>query len=101
MSLTTVCATRSATVGMPSFLVPPFALGICTCLTGGGKYAPDDIRFHSLYRFPDRLRSNISMVSSSMPAEPRLALTCWYASHTVRFAMPYGFAGFMPLIPEG
>ena len=52
--LTTVCAMRSDTVGIPSFLVPPFAFGISTCLTGGGKYDPDDIRFHSLYKFLDR-----------------------------------------------
>src|SRR5438132_13273215 len=85
--LTTVCAIRSDTVGMPSFLVPPFAFGISTCFTGGGKYDPDDIRFHSLYRFLDRFCSNITIVSSSMPAASRLALTCWYASHTARFAM--------------
>src|SRR3954452_20453751 len=36
--LTTVCAIRSDTVGIPSFLVPPFAFGISTCFTGGGKY---------------------------------------------------------------
>src|SRR5208337_1120654 len=76
--LTTVCAMRSDTVGMPSFLVPPFAFGISTCFTGGGKYDPDDIRFHSLYKFLGRFCSNIAMVSSSMPAAPRLALTCWY-----------------------
>jgi hypothetical protein len=35
-----------------------------------------------------------------LPA-PRLALTCWYASHTLRFAMPYGFADFTSLIPAG
>src|SRR5471030_1950784 len=87
MSLTTVCATRSDTVGIPSFLVPPLAFGISTCFTGGGKYDPDDNRFHSLYRFPDRFCSNMAMVSSSTPAAPRLALTNWYASHTVRFAM--------------
>ena len=87
MRLTTVCAIRSDTVGIPSFLVPPFAFGISTCFTGGGKYDPDDIRFHSLYRFFDRFCSNITIVSSSMPAAPRLALTCWYASHTARFAM--------------
>src|SRR3954451_7872515 len=58
--LTTVCAIRSDTVGMPSFLVPPFAFGISTCLTGGGKYEPDDIRFHSLYKFFDRFCSNRS-----------------------------------------
>lgn len=66
---------------------PPAALGICTCLTGGRKYDLEDIRFHSLYRFSDRFASNRTMVSSSMPAEPRLAFTCWYASHTVRLAM--------------
>lgn len=66
----------------------PGALGISTCLTDGEKYDPDDIRFHSLYRFFDRSCSKSVMVSSSMPAAPRLALTCWYASHTVRLAMP-------------
>jgi hypothetical protein len=85
--LTTVCAIRSDTVGIPSFLVPPFAFGISTCLTGGGKYEPDDIRFHSLYKFLDRFCSNIAIVSSSMPAAPRLAFTRWYAYHTARFAI--------------
>ena len=97
--LTTVCAMRSVMVGIPSFLVPPFALGISTCFTGGGKYVPDDIRFHSLYRFAGRFCSNISIVSSSMPAAPRLALTCWYASHTARFAIANGFVDVLTLIP--
>src|SRR5215831_6704051 len=97
--LTTVCAIRSDTVGIPSFLVPPFAFGISTCFTGGGKYDPDDMRFHSLYKFVDRFCSNIARVSSSMPAAPRLALTCWYASHTARFAMTKGFVDVMSLIP--
>ena len=43
----TVCATRSATVGTPSILVPP-ALGISTAFTGGGNYVPADIRFQTL-----------------------------------------------------
>ncbi|CAE6910180.1 hypothetical protein R69927_05946 [Paraburkholderia domus] len=73
--------------GIPSFLVPPLAFGISTCFTGGGKYDPDDSRFHSLYRFPDRFCSNMAIVSSSTPAASRLALTSCYASHTVRFAM--------------
>src|SRR5262252_1858119 len=64
------------TVGIPSFLVPPFAFGISTCFTGGGKYEPDDIRFHSLYKFFDRFCSKIAIVSSSIPAAPRLAFTC-------------------------
>src|SRR5215813_7002897 len=52
--LTTVCAIRSDTVGIPSFLVPPVAFGISTCFTGGGKYDPDAMRFHSLYKLLDR-----------------------------------------------
>jgi hypothetical protein len=42
--------------------MPPFDFGISTCFTGGGKYEPDDIRFHSLYRFLDRFCSNITIV---------------------------------------
>ena len=62
-------------------------------------YDPDDIRFHSLYKFLDRFCSNIAMVSSSMPAAPRLALTCWYASHTARFSITDGFVDVISLIP--
>jgi hypothetical protein len=45
------------------------------------------IRFHRLYKFFDRFCSNIAIVSSATPAAPRLAFTCWYASHTARFAI--------------
>jgi len=68
-------------------------------IAGGGKYDPDDIRFHSLYKFLDRFCSNIARVSPSMPAIPRLALTCWYASHTARFAITNGFVDVISLIP--
>ena len=48
-SATTVCAILSATVGIPSILVPPpCGFGISTARTGGGKYVPDDIRFQIL-----------------------------------------------------
>jgi hypothetical protein len=40
----------SPTVGIPSFLSPPEALGIDTCFTAGGKYVPELIRFHILNR---------------------------------------------------
>jgi hypothetical protein len=100
ISLTTVCPIRSDTVGMPSFLKPPDFFAISTCLTGGGRYDPDDIRFHSLYKFFERFCSNSVIVSSSMPAAPRLAFTCWYASHTVRFAILKGFVDVRSLIPE-
>src|SRR5450759_1398842 len=86
-SLTAVCPTRSATVGTPNLRIPPVAFGISTCLTGGGKYDPDDIRFHNLYRFFDRSCSCLLYTSPSMPAAPLLAFTCWYASQIVRFAM--------------
>src|SRR5664280_995261 len=36
---------------MPMILVPP-GFGISTIRTGPGKYDPDDMRFHSLYRLP-------------------------------------------------
>lgn len=32
------CITLSITVGIPSFLIPPFGLGISTLLTGCGLY---------------------------------------------------------------
>src|SRR5260221_10632606 len=41
----------------------------------------------------------MGMVSSSTPAAPRLAFTSWYASHTARFAMRYGFVDAISLIP--
>src|SRR3954466_10828931 len=44
----TVCATRSARVGMPRGRVPPVAFGISTSRTGGGWYDPDAIRFQTL-----------------------------------------------------
>jgi hypothetical protein len=48
---TTVCATRSAMVGIPRGRIPPLAFGISTRRTGGAKYDPDDIRFQTLKRF--------------------------------------------------
>ncbi len=44
-------ATRSATVGTPSVLVPYAFFGISTARTGGGKYVSEDIRFHSFKRY--------------------------------------------------
>ena len=72
---TTVCAILSATVGIPRILTPPDAFGISTAFTGGGKYDPDDIRFHSRYRLFLRSCSNCSTDCPSTPAAPLLALT--------------------------
>src|SRR5436853_6405164 len=37
LDFTTICAIRSDTVGIPNCLSPPFAFGIFTVRTGGGK----------------------------------------------------------------
>ncbi len=50
VSFTTICAIRSVTVGIPRIRVPPDFFGIGTAFTGNGKYVPDDIRFHNLYK---------------------------------------------------
>jgi len=70
VNATTVCATRSATVGTPNVLLPPSRFGIATALTGGGKYVPDDIRFQILYRLPFRSVSNAASDCPSTPAAP-------------------------------
>ena len=44
-SFTTICATRSPTVGIPNVRSRPSGFGMVTLLTGGGKYVPEDIRF--------------------------------------------------------
>src|SRR6266478_2398757 len=93
MRLTTVCAILSDTVGIPGLLVPPFAFGISTCFTGGGKYEPDDIRFHSLYRFLDRSCSNIARASSLLRTAPPLVLA------SVFFLMVFAICHF-PCHPE-
>jgi hypothetical protein len=69
-SFTTICAVLSATVGTPSVLVPPLFFGIATAFTGGGKYNPDAILFHSLYRLFAKSFSNSTIDTSSIPAAP-------------------------------
>ena len=96
---TTVCATRSATVGTPRILVPPpCALGISTALTGGGKYVPEDRRFQILYRLPFRSFSNSSTVSPSTPGAPLFALTFSHASQTAHFEISNGLPGDFQLV---
>ena len=68
-SATTVCAIRSATVGLPSIRVPPpCGLGISTAFTGGGSTLPDDIRFQILYRLFSR--SGLETVDCYCPSTP-------------------------------
>ena len=89
---------------MPRILVPPF-FGISTARTGPGKYDPDDMRFHSWYRFPRRSASNRSIVTPSTPAAPLFSFTFNHASHTSRFGMscvlPCNIGSFMRFIPFG
>ena len=61
---------------------PPCGFGISTARTGGGKYAPEDIRFQILYRLFFRSFSNSSREHPSTPARPLFALTFSYASQT-------------------
>ena len=79
------------TVGMPSTLIPPFLafLGISTARTGPGKYDPDDIRFHSRYRFPERSSSNCPIDTPSAPAAPPFRLTFSHASHKPEQPRPF------------
>src|ERR1039458_5284898 len=87
---------------MPRILVPPF-FGISTARTGPGKYDPDDMRFHSLYRLPRRSASNRSIVTPSAPAAPLFSFTFSHASHTSRFGMscvlPCNIGSVMRFIP--
>src|SRR5664280_1726036 len=89
---------------MPRILVPP-GFGISTIRTGPGKYDPDDMRFHSLYRLPVRFPSNCSIVTPSEPAAPPFSLIFSQASHTSIFGMSYDLPcnlGSLPrLIPLG
>src|SRR5262249_36736671 len=82
-----VWAIRSTTFGTPSTLIPPPGFGISTIRTGPGKYDPDDIRFHSLYRPARRSASNCVIDTPSGPAAPPLLLTFSHASHTRRFGI--------------
>src|ERR1700720_306128 len=89
---TTVCATRSAMVGIPRGRIPPLAFGISTRRTGGAKYDPDDIRFQTLKRFLFSSFSKAAMETPSTPAAPWFSFTCSQASQTRRLEMSYGFA---------
>src|SRR3984893_10450404 len=91
-NFTTVCATRSAMVGIPKGRIPPLAFGISTRRTGGAKYDPDDIRFQTLKRLLFRSFSKAAMETPSTPAAPRFSFTCSQASQTRRLEMSYGFA---------
>jgi len=62
-ALTTVCATRFRHSGYTQLSRAALAFGIFYLLSpAAGSYDPDDIRFHSLYRFLDRFCSNITIV---------------------------------------
>jgi len=90
---TTVWATLSATVGTPSFLTPPpCGFGISTSFTGGGKYDPEDIRFHVTYSLFRRSDSNSPIVTPSTPGPPWFALTFLNASITACLGIANGFS---------
>src|SRR5574344_1201783 len=99
MVITTIIwATRSSTVGMPRGLVPPFALGISTSFTGLGKYVPELMRFHSLYRFMESFFSYCSMLMPSMPELPLFSFTFRNALCTAHLSITKGFASAICLL---
>src|SRR5262249_48943631 len=83
---------RSATVGTPNGRVPPFAFGMSTRRTGGGKELPDDSRLPGWWRLPERLASNSAIDCPSTPAAPWLAFTRLKASQTSHLGILNGFA---------
>ncbi len=88
---TTICATRSATVGIPRILTPPLFFGISTAFTA----AENSSLRTSGSRFCTGSLSGLfqisPIVSSSTPAAPLFAFTRLYASHTVCLGISYGF----------
>jgi hypothetical protein len=68
--------------------------------TGGGKYDPEAMRFHTLYRLSDMPLSNCASDTPSTPAAPRLALTFFQASQTDRLLMPNDFCSSITLLPR-
>src|ERR1017187_187388 len=100
----TVWATRSATVGTPSLRTPlPCGFGTSTSFTGGGKYDPEDIRFHVTYSLFRRSASKSSIVQPSTPGPPWFAFTFLNASTTACFGIANGlsfdFGSFTALLP--
>lgn len=90
---TTVWATLSATVGTPSLrMPPPCSFGTSTSLTGGGKYDPEDSRFHVTYSRFRRSASNSSMVQPSTPGPPWFAFTFLNASTTACLGIANGLS---------
>jgi hypothetical protein len=100
---TTVWATRSPTVGTPRFRTPPLDFGISTSFTGGGKYEPEDNRFHVTYSLFRRSASKSSTVHPSTPGPPLSACTFLNASTTACFeianGLPADFGSSTELLP--
>ena len=73
----------AASVGTPSLRTPlPCGFGTSTSFTGGGKYDPEDIRFHVTYSLFRRSASKSSIVQPSTPGPPWFAFTFLNASTT-------------------
>src|ERR1039457_1955504 len=94
----------AASVGTPSLRTPlPCGFGPSTSFTGGGKYDPEDIRFHVTYSLFLRSASKSSIVQPSTPGPPWFAFTFLNASTTACFGIANGlsfhFGSFTALLP--
>ena len=81
--LTAAWTTRSLTVGMPSGRLPPPVLGISTRRTASARYRPVLSCSASSPRYFGAWASKRAMLMPSMPAAPRLLLTCCQAACSV------------------
>ena len=70
----------------------PRCRGICSPSVVSNGAVNHRSRYSSIHR-------SLIWARTALSRRPRLALTCWYASHTARFAMTKGFVDAMSLIP--
>src|ERR1035441_9762220 len=83
----------AASVGTPSLRTPlPCGFGTSTSFTGGGKYDPEDIRFHVTYSLFRRSACKSSIVHPSTPGPPWFAFTFRNASTTACLEIANGLS---------
>jgi hypothetical protein len=93
----------AASVGTPSLRTPlPCGFGTSTSFTGGGKYDPEDIRFHVTYSLFRRSASKSSIVQPSTPGPNDIKLGWGWQQpedDPGQRGQAGGVAGFAVLVP--
>src|SRR6266852_3334534 len=95
----TSCPTSARAISANSAIRRAAHCGACAgahawCARSGSKQI-----CHYDMQTSNRSLSNSSIVCPSIPAAPRFAFTCLYASHTSRFAIQNGLALFTRILP--